>query len=493
MARLYVLAGAVLLFNTVSTAVAQSPALPIPPRFGSQPFPAFVGTAAIARPISAAWIPDHPFMAKNGQSNVHNDAYMSDTYTFGGPEGLDPHTQSSYLGGVCVSVAFDRAGRILTVCLGKPSTRLFLIDAHSLAPLAFMELPVAVKAGQEVPSGGYFYLDQFDRAVIPTANRQIWVVRVLDGPCGPGLDRQRVYDLSAEIPEDDSIVSALPDFLGRLWFVTAQGLVGVISPLQRVARPFWLHGERIANSFAVDETGGVFIASDHALYRFDSSETGKPQVTWREPYERGVRVKPGQFSQGTGTTPTLIGPNYVAITDNDDPYMHVMVYRRARQSSSPRLVCRHPVFDANRGATENSLIATDHSIIVENNYGYTLPDALETGKDPAGGVTRIDIDETGGRVVWTSAERVPSLVSKLSLATGLIYTYTVERGADGTDGWYFTAIDFETGKTVFKQLTGTGRLYNSHYAGLYLGPDAAAYVGVVGGLISVRDKDDAQN
>ena len=133
-----------------------------------------------------------------------------------------------------------------------------------------MELPVAAKAGQEVPSGGYFDLDRFDRAVIPTANRQIWVVRVQDGPCGPGLERQRVYDLSADIPEDDSIVSALPDFLGRLWFVTAQGLVGVIGPLQGVAKTVWLPGERIANSFAVDETGGVFIASDHALDPFDS-------------------------------------------------------------------------------------------------------------------------------------------------------------------------------------------------------------------------------
>ena len=98
MARSYVLAGVVLLLNTVGTALAQSPALPIPPRFGAQPFPAFVGTAAIAQPISAPWIPDHPFMAKNGRNNLHNDAYMSDTYTFGGPEGIDPHTQSSYLG-----------------------------------------------------------------------------------------------------------------------------------------------------------------------------------------------------------------------------------------------------------------------------------------------------------------------------------------------------------------------------------------------------------
>jgi hypothetical protein len=54
--------------------------------------------------------------------------------------------------------------------------------------------------------------------------------------------------------------------------------------------------------------------------------------------------------------------------------------------------------------------------------------------------------------------------------------------------WYFTAIDFVTGQTVFKQLAGTGDLYNSNYASVYLGPDETGYVGVVGGLVAIGDQ-----
>ena len=83
-------------------------------------------------------------------------------------------------------------------------------------------------------------------------------------------------------------------------------------------------GESIANSFAMDESGGVFIVSTHALYRFDV-RSGRPSVTWRKTYDRGSRVKPGQVSQGSGTTPTLVGSasspggGSIAITDNADP------------------------------------------------------------------------------------------------------------------------------------------------------------------------------
>src|SRR5206468_10967571 len=113
--------------------------------------------------------------------------------------------------------------------------------------------------------------------------------------------------------------------------------------------------EAIGNSFAVDETGGVFIVSDHAMYRFDAGPMGEPEVTWREAYDRGTRLKPGQVNFGSGTTPTLMGTGWVAITDNADPQMHVLVYRREAAVSGPRLFCTEPVFAAGMGATENSL------------------------------------------------------------------------------------------------------------------------------------------
>jgi hypothetical protein len=87
--------------------------------------------------------------------------------------------------------------------------------------------------------------------------------------------------------------------------------------------------------------------------------------------------------------------------------------------------------------------------------------------------------------VWTSDERAPSTVPKLSLSTGLIYAYT--KPLDPADPWYLTGIDFRTGRTVFKQLAGTGLGYNNHYAPVTLGPDGTAYVGALGGLIRLAD------
>ena len=250
-----------------------------------------------------------------------------------------------------------------------------------------------------------------------------------------------------------------------------------------------LEGEKIENSFAMDESGGVYIATDHALYRFDLGANGNPVITWREVYDRGSRIKPGQFSMGTGTTPTVMGREYVTIADNAEPQMHVLVYRRAKKVDGSRLVCSVPVFQPDRGATENSLIATDHSIIVENNYGYSKAASTSGGLTTEPGITRIDLDDNGvSHVVWTNQEHIPSVVSKLSLANGLIYTYTKDAGPETTDAWYFTAIDFVSGKTVFKQLAGTGDGYNNHYAALSLSPDGkTAYTGVLGGIVAIRD------
>jgi hypothetical protein len=77
------------------------------------------------------------------------------------------------------------------------------------------------------------------------------------------------------------------------------------------------------------------------------------------------------------------------------------------------------------------------------------------------------------------------VVSKLSLVTGLIYTYT--KGAGLSDPWYWTAIDFRTGRTVYQVLAGNGLGYNNNYAGIALAPSGTEYLGTLGGIIAVRD------
>lgn len=59
--------------------------------------------------------------------------------------------------------------------------------------------------------------------------------------------------------------------------------------------------------------------------------------------------------------------------------------------------------------------------------------------------------------------------------------------ADGEDLWYLTAPDFRTGRTVWKRLAGTGLRYDNNYAPVTIGPDGAAYVGVLGGLVRLAD------
>jgi len=89
--------------------------------------------------------------------------------------------------------------------------------------------------------------------------------------------------------------------------------------------------------------------------------------------------------------------------------------------------------------------------------------------------------------VWHSGERAPSVVPKLSLANGLVYTYTKPLRADGKDAWYLTAIDFRSGRTVWSRLAGVGFGYNNNYAPVTIGRHGIAYVGVLGGLTMFRD------
>ena len=207
----------------------------------------------------------------------------------------------------------------------------------------------------------------------------------------------------------------------------------------------------------------------------------------------GVK-KPGQFDAGSGTTPTMMGREYVSITDNADP-MNVVVYRRAKRLGRDRrgrrlrrTVCEQPVFAKGASATENSLVGTGKSMIVENNYGYApAPDATSGGRTTSPGIARVDI-RRGGRgchIIWNSKEVSPSVVPKLSLRNGLVYAYTKPAGKP--DAWYLTAMSYRSGRTVWRKLVGTGLYFNVHYAGLAISPRGVIYSGVLGGTVAVAD------
>lgn len=470
-------------------AAAQSPGsavTPIPGDPAPAGVPEFVGEPASPEPIPQRWRPvQNPFMAPDPNSNLHNDAYMTDAYRRAGPLGRDTATASTLFFRECASVTFDSQGRIVTVCVGLDRPVLALLDPRTLQTLAAYSLPPR-EASTDNPftgfsGGGYFYLDERNRAVIPTTTRHVFVVAQTDAP---GFELVRDYDLSGVAGPGDGIVSALPDWKGRIWFASVRGKVGWIAPGSGEVRHTDV-GERIHNSFAIDETGGVFVVSDRALYRFEA-RGGKVRTVWDRQYPNTGEVKPGQTQAGSGTTPTLIAKRNIAITDNADP-VRIVVYRRSAESGGRR-VCGEPIFEQGASATDQSLVAAGRSIIAENNHGYTGPGAVSNGATTTGGLQRVDVRNGRCRTVWRSEETAPSLVPKVSLGAGLVYTYTKPADPEGgNDYWYLTALDFDTGQTVFKRLAGEGLGYNNNWAPVTIGPDGTAYVGVLGGLTLFRD------
>ena len=394
--------------------------------------------------------------------------------------------RSTFLEGVCASVTFDSRGRIETVCVGVEGPKLLLLDPRRSKTLAAMPLPPRQPGGgnlfTDFAGGGYFYLDNRDRAVIPTTLRHVYVVRQTGAASrSSATTTSRPSCCRATRSSRRCRTGA-----GGCGSRRRTGWSGPSTrrPARSASRPL---GEKIANSFAVEDTGAVYIVSDAALYRLTAGAGGMPATVWRKPYaELGVQ-KPGQSSAGSGTTPTLMGAGLVAITDNADP-MNVLVYRRG----SGALICRQPVFAKGASATDQSLIGTGRSLVVENNYGYSGPPATQGGKTTSPGLERVDLDAGGGcHTAWRSAERAPSVVPKLSARNGLVYTYTKDPQPSNADAWYLTALDFASGRTVYKRLGGEGLGFNNNYAPVTLGPDGTAYVGTLGGLVGAARQDAA--
>ncbi len=459
--------------------------------------------------IATPRIYQNPFMSPNNFSEIHNDAYQTDTFSLIGPAVFKKtRVQSSIIsadgsgeGYGSGTTAFTTSGQLVVSrssrVLGSAKVTLLLLNPKDYSVISSLQLSSFPAGGGSVNfAGAYYYLNQLDQIVCVTASQQIRVYKI--------ENREFVlvqeFNVSSAINNpNDFLQSIIPDSEGNIWFITTLGGVGYVSHIDRTVNyinlrdlPYSNPNEVITNSLASDENKGVFIVSDYALYRFQVGLLGEIDVTWTATYDRGTRQKPGQTSQGTGTTPTLFndfkGNQFVAITDNADPYMHLLVYER----NTGELIIQKELFKdyPYLNCTENSIIAVDHSLIIENNYGFrTFADTLGA-LTTVPGLTRIDIDPKTktAKKKWTTYKlSIPSVVSKLSTKDGHIYTYAKDQ-----KGWYWAAIDFNTGKikkTARVPDSGTAQgsvIYNNFYSGITIGPDSSVNVCTLGGFCAWR-------
>lgn len=424
--------------------------------------------------LPAEVIPQNPAVAPNPFNSIHNDTWGTDVYDLPAPDDpLNTPVESLFTGGDCATITFNSRGKLVTLCSTLTRVVAYLVDPASLRVLDTRVVGERRPSLTDFSGGGYFILDAKDRIVFPARGG---VLRVVEA--APGLVESASIDVSGTLQPGEQVTSVLPDWEDRYWYVGALGTVGVVR--DGVPEAINLDGEDIENSFALAEEG-AYVATGAALYRLEAGPTGPPEIVWRTEYDAGSRQKPGQTSRATGTTPTLFDDG-VAITDNADPQMNVVVFER--ESGAER--CKAPVFTPGSSATENSLIAVDGALIVENNYGYK-PAVLSTsaGRSTTPGLAAIEVDDCAVR--WTNDTiRIPSLVSKATTAGGLVITYTKPPSALGADAWYFTAADARTGEVVWTRRAGAGTPFNNHYAAGYLADNGDMYVGTLNGLVVLR-------
>jgi hypothetical protein len=458
--------------------------------------PASMGPALDARPLPEFMEPQHPWLAESERSSMHGGPYNLDLNSYPGPLGHDTHAAHrafSRLLGVAPNIAFDAAGRLITVSIQLRGIELHLLHPETLETLAMAELPP--KASFEDNSGGgYFHLDDRDRVLLAPADGTITLYEVVEGERGPEWRIAETHEVGQVLPEGFNIHDVIPDWEGNLWFVTGGNLLGYRDADSGLLFTHRLaEGEVIQNSFAVDEAGAYVVSTD-ALYHFRIGPDGEIGYTWREPYDKGEVQKPGTLSHGSGTSPTLIGDDLVGIADDGHPFTHVMVYKRAERIEGDRVVCKVPIFEEGRSATENSLMVYGDAMVVQNDYGHVFEgSALETSP----GIMRIDVreDRSGCEVVWYNAHMRSQSLPRLSTATGLLYFYTFKKQEpdDLFGGWYLTAVDFDTGEELWDRLIspGTGTIIDplsSVTAPVVLGPNGAAYVGIRTGVVMAKDR-----
>lgn len=435
------------------------------------------GRASTAEDLPKVRPPQNPSLARNPFNSIHNDPWATDAYNLPAP-GPGADVQTLFTGGDCATITFDSLGRLVTLCSTLTRVVAYVVDPRTLQVVAHREVAVRTPDLTDFSGGGYFVLDDQDRIVFPARGG---LLRLLG--TGPGLPDAGSIDVSATLRPDEQVTSVLPDWRGRYWYVGTRGTVGVVRDGR--AQALDLGGEAIENSFAVDRDG-VYVVTGAALYRLTAGPSGPPREVWRTEYDTGSARKPGQTSRASGTTPTLFADWGVAITDNAEPRMNVLVADRR----TGRVVCRVPVFGDGASATENSLIAVDDSLIVENNHGYEPPvTSTMAGRTTSPGLASVSAVEGECAPRWSNdAIHIPSLVSKATTVGGQVLTYTKPADSRGLDAWYFTAVDTRTGDVLWTRLAGTGAPFNNHYAAAYLNRDGDLFVGTLNGIAVLRGR-----
>ncbi|CAM1508903.1 Fc.00g026420.m01.CDS01 [Cosmosporella sp. VM-42] len=500
----------------------------------------FMGHASNAEPLSPTFLFNPPM------SLMHQDGGNSGSSSSPGPRGLNVSVQTYATTLRVILWGTDGAmtAGMTNTTNGTTTFSLAGVNETTLEVQAYWVPPLT----GEVLNFAYMALNQVTNQIIVASKQgNIYVVQREGGIREPSFSLNRTTNLASGIlGTGEVLLNSLFDTAGNIWF-TSGGLrvqngfpdalgdppqnsstVGYVDP-SGIVHTYHIANQMVENGIAVTGTTMFCVTGPSGtedktnatgyLFSFSPGQGQEVTMNWKATYDSGSSRKPGAWSRGSGSTPALLGNKFVAITDNADAQLRVMVYHQSAQcEKSDQLVCSTPIFRPGAGNNDVGLLVhldylTSHGehhsrgtfgLVAFNNFNatplYTPEKDTINGADwnDLGGIAaetvRVDVSEDGSTcgVKWDVPICIPS-VPILSVPTGLIYGYTQDT-ALARDGeylyeWYAIALDWRTGEEVWRVRTGAGGMLNDNYLPGSLGPDGSFFQGVFQGLVRIRDSE----
>jgi len=163
----------------------------------------------------------------------------------------------------------------VTVCVGLDLPRLLVMDPRTLEVLGALDLPPrALGPGDGLTNftgGGYFFLDDRDRAVVPTATRHLVVVRV--GSSGTCVTDDGKVPMAADLSMGSHDLTSVGNLNGTavssLVHATGASVSGNLPKYNETEKMYYDNNGELLYQFTYDATGNCIYIENIRDYQND--------------------------------------------------------------------------------------------------------------------------------------------------------------------------------------------------------------------------------
>jgi hypothetical protein len=321
---------------------------------------------------------------------------------------------------------------------------------------------------------------------------------------------ENTFEIPESIPGSAGHFSVSYD--GWIIFATDAGYIGAVSidfsQYRSLQLPQDGNETNFHNTYALDETGGIFIATTNRMIRVDWRNTefslawdipydfrgpGCERVNRRRPAREFLAVARGERCTGSGTTPTLVGignnDKLVVVADGHSPSNHLVAFWRdaipgdwvgiagydRRLAGIATIPYSTP--DGDGFTAENSPTAWGYDIGIAQYNGF------RPGCNPVKGVQKFrwNPQTRSLDLAWATDQINFNNVMTYSNGSNLVY------GSGRREcTYYFWGLNWDTGDVELEIPLGNSRDYLDQGNQVTISDDRTTFFGSATGLVRIR-------